>query len=86
MKYMGLANAVEEATSQRINPSTLWRWWSKGFDGVKLKTWIIGGRRVTTIEAVQTFIEQRTKASEAVGSDETPITAKLRKELYSPAS
>jgi hypothetical protein len=36
--------------------STVWRWATRGCRGVVLETWLIGGRRVTTAEAVARFI------------------------------
>jgi hypothetical protein len=36
--------------------STLWRWRTKGVRGVKLETALVGGRRVTSIEALERFV------------------------------
>jgi hypothetical protein len=38
--------------------STLIRWWKRGVKGVKLETLIVGGRRYTSVEAIQRFLAQ----------------------------
>lgn len=40
--------------------STLIRWYTKGVRGVKLETALIGGRRFTSLEAIQRFIDRLT--------------------------
>jgi hypothetical protein len=40
------------------HPSTLWRWGLKGVRGVKLEILRIGGRIVTSMEAVERFSER----------------------------
>lgn len=61
-KYLTVADAVQQVTGQRPSPPTLWRWATKGTKGVLLKTWLINGKRCSTIEAVETFIEESTLA------------------------
>lgn len=39
----------------RPHVSTIWRWINRGVRGVKLKTWLIGGLRVTSKEALEQF-------------------------------
>ena len=43
---------------KRPDIATLWRWWARGVRGVKLDTWLIGGRRVTTEIAVNEFLDR----------------------------
>jgi hypothetical protein len=40
----------------RPHTSTLIRWCRRGVRGVKLETVVVGGRRYTSIEAIQRFI------------------------------
>lgn len=40
------------------------RWVSKGTRGVRLQTWLSGGRRVTTHEAVEAFLRAINEADE----------------------
>lgn len=49
----------------RPNVSTVWRWVQRGVRGVKLDTVLVGGRRYTSKEALQSFIEQSTAAADA---------------------
>jgi len=49
----------------RPHISTVFRWWRHGVKGVKLETVLVGGRRFTSAEAIQRFI-QRLSASTPV--------------------
>ncbi len=40
----------------RPNVSTFWRWHRHGVKGVQLETVVIGGRRYTSVEALQRFV------------------------------
>ncbi len=82
MKFLTIAAAIEQMTGKRPHPVTCWRWSKKGIAGVKLQTWRVGGRRLTTLQAVQEFIEASTRASVKV-APQSFVSAKLRKELYS---
>lgn len=48
----------------RPHVDTLWRWVYKGCKGVKLETISIGGRRFTSAEALQRFVERSTAAAD----------------------
>ena len=41
----------------RPSYSTFWRWWHNGIRGVKLETVLFGGKRFTTVEAMQRFAQ-----------------------------
>lgn len=62
-KFLPVLTAIEAQTGVRPHPSTPWRWATKGQGGVVLQTWMVGGRRMTTVEAVAEFIEARTQAA-----------------------
>lgn len=62
-KFLPVATAVEKAVGHRPNPTTCWRWYTSGSRGVVLKTWMVGGRRMSTVAAVNEFIEQRTESA-----------------------
>ncbi len=36
--------------------STLIRWWRRGVRGIRLETIVVGGRRFTSLEAIQRFV------------------------------
>ena len=44
--------------------STIWRWVNRGCRGVKLETLLIGGKRFTSHEALQRFVNAGTSAAE----------------------
>ena len=79
-KYLSVPNAVEAVTGWRLNPSTLWRWSTKGCGGVVLQTWLIGGRRCTTLCAVEEFIRRRSE-DPVLRPLETKTSQLLRREL-----
>lgn len=56
-QYLPLTKAVEQATGYRPHLSTILRWCTRGARGRILSSVMVGGRRMTTIEAVQAFIE-----------------------------
>jgi len=51
------------------SPATLWRWYTRGVNGVRLETAKIGKRRYTSREALQRFV---TETTEAADSDRPP--------------
>lgn len=67
-KFLSVPRAIEQATGYRPHPATCWRWYSIGLHGVKLDTWMLGGRRVTTEEAVLQFMVRRKESPTAPNS------------------
>jgi len=61
-----MISLVEAARSLpgRPHASSLYRWCRKGVRGVKLQTWLVGGRRYTTIAALEQFIAATTAAAD----------------------
>ena len=80
MKFLPVPTAFEAVTGCRPHPSTCWRWYVKGSGGHVLKTWMVGGRRRTTTEAVNDFISKRT-ADTTAGSEVGEVRRELEKEL-----
>lgn len=72
-----LLNAIEQATGYRPHPSTAVRWCSKpNRHGNVLKSWMIGGRRMTSVEAVRCYNEANTQqASPARSETAAPISS-----------
>ncbi len=54
---------TELARQENVAVPTIWRWRQKGVRGVRLTTFIRGGRRYTTQEAFARFVEATTKAA-----------------------
>lgn len=81
-QFLPVPAAVEIVTGVRPTPCTAWRWTTKGSRGRILKSWVLGGRRMTTVAAVEAFIEQRTAdTTPAEPVDQTEVSAALEKEL-----
>ena len=51
-----------------VTTSTVWRWRQKGVRGVRIETFMLGGRRFTTRESYRRFVERTTAAA----NGETP--------------
>lgn len=61
--YEPLVDAIYQATGRRPHLTTALRWCLKGTSGIKLESWKIGGRRMTTVDAVNAFVAATTAAS-----------------------
>ena len=74
------AKALPKINGRRPHASTLWRWARKGISGVHLETRRLGGRFVTSLEALERFsatlAEIQPNGSRTVES--TATTPKLR--------
>ena len=80
LKLLSVADAFEAVTGTRHHPSTLCRWALRGAGGNLLRTWVVGNKRMTTLEAVEEFVQARTIAS----TPQEPVSrvrAKLNAEL-----
>jgi Protein of unknown function (DUF1580) len=60
----------------RPNVATLWRWRTVGCRGVKLETVLVGGKRFTSREALQRFVDATTAAGD--GTESKPRTNRQR--------
>lgn len=66
---------VPKRLKSRPHVATAWRWVYRGCRGIKLETVCIGGRRMTSREALQRFIERTTAAA-----DGEPIPTRTTRE------
>jgi Protein of unknown function (DUF1580) len=71
-----LVQAIEKVTGRRVHLSTAHRWRLKGIHSVKLDTALVGGRRMTSPEAVVRFLEATTNAAD--GDQPRPHTNRQR--------
>lgn len=76
--YFPLVEAIELATGRRVNLSTAMRWCLKGTRGVVLQSWMLGGKRLTNLDAVHRFMETCTKASTHSHAPTPPRTTRHR--------
>jgi hypothetical protein len=52
----------------RPHPSTFWRWHRRGVRGIRLEAVVIGGRRYTSVEAIQRFVQRLNDSKSGPGS------------------
>jgi len=64
-KLLPLVEAVDKATGRQPHLSTVIRWCSRGSAGVRLEYKCLGGRKLTSAEAVLRYVEAVTAAQEA---------------------
>ena len=64
-ELLSLGQAGRSEIPGKPNPSTLWRWHTRGVRGVKLETVVLGGRRWTSREAISRFAEASTRAADS---------------------
>ena len=49
------AQRLPAIKGKKVHPSSVWRWATQGVRGVHLESWRLGGRCLTTLEAVERF-------------------------------
>jgi hypothetical protein len=59
--------AVSDLSGKRVNPSTIFRWITKGLEGldgnrIRLQVWYVGRQPHTTHAAIRTFLDAVTAA------------------------
>jgi hypothetical protein len=53
--------AFQRVTGRRPNAATIYRWSTRGSNGVVLRTWDVEGQLMTEIEAVEYFLRRKAK-------------------------
>ena len=56
----------------RPHAATIWRWHQRGIRGVRLETFVCGGKRFTTAESIRRFIHASTEARDGAPVDRAP--------------
>ena len=85
-KLLSLSDAIETVTGRRPNLSTSWRWTTRGCSGVRLQTICVGGKRLTTCEMVEDFIQATTAAKHAPYEKLPVAPSKVREKQVAKAS
>ncbi|MDZ4684032.1 MAG: DUF1580 domain-containing protein [Planctomycetaceae bacterium] len=57
----------------RPHSATIWRWATKGVRGVKLASWVSGGKRVTTLAAIEEFLRRLNAGAESPDSPDDAV-------------
>lgn len=47
---------VPRVNGRKVHPATVWRWATSGVRGVRLRSRLVGGRRVTTEADIEVFL------------------------------
>jgi hypothetical protein len=64
-KKMPLVPAVEAETGRRVHLCTALRWAQRGSKGIILESVFLGGRRLTSVEAVRRFVAACSERAQA---------------------
>ena len=67
-------------SGKRVHVATVYRWIAHGISGVKLEAVRIGGRSVTSVEAIQRFADRCTEAAAGTPQNPTPPTLNPRQQ------
>ena len=67
-----IVDAVERSTGRRPHLCTVLRWCTKGAKGIRLESRVLGGRRLTSVEAVARYVDACTIASTGGKFDPAP--------------
>jgi Protein of unknown function (DUF1580) len=70
-KLLPLVDAVQAATGRRPHLSTVLRWCQRGCHGIRLESRMLGGRRLTSLDAVNRYVDAVTAFKD--GSTSIPI-------------
>jgi len=73
------------ARQMGVTIPTIWRWRQRGIRGIKLETFLIGGRRFTTTEAHRRFVEATTAAADGPARPTTARTSRQRQRAIEEA-
>ena len=66
-----------------VHTSTIWRWTTRGIDGVRLESARLGGKRITSREAVKRFSAATTAAS--MPYEASPVASPTRQRAIEAA-
>ncbi len=77
MPLSAAARLVPSTRGGRVNPSTVWRWATRGIRGVRLETVKVGGAAMTSKAALNRFFAKLSDAP--VVDDPTPEPVRARR-------
>lgn len=69
----------------RPHTSTIWRWYKTGIRGRRLETVVVGGRRLTSLEALSRFAGALTADRDGVPATPSPRTSRQRRAAIAAA-
>lgn len=72
-RSLPLVQAIKQVTGRHVHLSTALRWCqSRNRYSNRLESWLVGGRRVTSVEAIRRYIEANTQAADRLHYDTQP--------------
>jgi hypothetical protein len=77
VSFTEAAEALPEINGKAVHPSAVWRWARKGIKGIKLETLRLGGRFITSMEALDRF----SKALAAVDAGKNCVAGEYQAHL-----
>lgn len=84
LTFTQAARTLPPIEGRRLHPSTVWRWASKGTKGVRLEALRLGGRWLTSAEALERFgvaLADRTRADLESNRDDIPMSPVADKQI-----
>ncbi len=69
---------TELARLEGVSIPTVWRWRQRGIRGIRLETCLVGGRRYTSRESFNRFVESTTAAADGEPACTAVRTSKQR--------
>ncbi len=62
LSFVDAAKRVPLINGKQVHSTTVWRWARRGVRGVKLECRLLGGRFITSVEALDRFFENQARA------------------------
>jgi hypothetical protein len=86
--YLGPATRLfpRDARGRAPSTTTLWRWRTRGVRGVRLESARLGGRVVTSLEAVRRFVSSVTETARPPGTPATPTPNRAAEQAQATAT
>jgi hypothetical protein len=89
-QMLPLAKLAREVPSRRrsgrgVQPSTVWRWTTKGIKGIRLESAVIGGIRFSSREALHRFFAATTAAADGITAPPVVRTKRQREAAIAAA-
>jgi hypothetical protein len=86
--YLGQATKhfPRDARGRAPSTTTLWRWRTKGIRGVRLETARVGGRVVTSVEAIRRFMERLSDPAQTPVSSATASQSRVAERATATAA
>ncbi|MEM9351607.1 MAG: DUF1580 domain-containing protein [Planctomycetota bacterium] len=73
---MPVVDAIARATGKRPHTATIYRWRTRGVRGARLETVVIGGRRVTSVDAVRRFVRETTASADVASGHTVSVSVR----------